>query len=231
MRPLVLCSASIVLLSGCLRREGRNENCQWPHERARLLNLQYPADQRHLRDDAQFAEELAVRYGDSLRRLVTDAQQKRNECMEVLFAQIAARHRVNTDEIIHAASGRDTVLDFTLVSLPMAIFFALFSYHLCGAFRSIDSKAAVTLVIFIASFLASGCGVLIGEMWALAVETLRIGNGHLSFRTARITWSNERSYLFAIGLVIFWLIAVFQYWRRPIASPSRLHRSQLGLES
>jgi hypothetical protein len=186
-----------------------------------------------LSDDAQFAEELAIRQGDSLRRVdrATDAQQKRIECMEILFAEIAVSHGVNTDEVIHAASDRDTVLDFILVLLPMAIFFALSAYHLCdGMFRSIDSKASVTLVIFIASILASACAVLIGEMWALAVETLRIGNGHLSFRTARIPWSNERGYIFVIGLVIFWLIAVFRYWRRPVASLPGLSRSQLGLE-
>jgi hypothetical protein len=197
------------------------------------LNLRYPTDQRHLRDDAQFAEELAIRYSDRLRKAqgFVDAHEKRDEWMAQLLAQIAALHQVNTDEVIHAASERDTVLDFILVCLPMAIFLGLFAYHLCGGiFRSIDSKASMTLVIFIASVLASACGVLVGEMWALAVETLRIGNAHLSFRTARIPWSNERGYVFAVGLVIFWLIAVFQYWRRPVASPPRLRRSQLSLE-
>jgi hypothetical protein len=80
--------------------------------------------------------------------------------MARLFAQIAALHGVNTDEVIHAASERDTFLDFILVCLPLAIFFALFAYHLCaGIFRSIDSKASATRVIFIASLLAThpGC--------------------------------------------------------------------------
>ncbi len=55
---------SVVLLAclmaaGCMRRDGRNSDCRWPTEAAG----QSP-DARHLSADAEFAEDLAIRYAD-----------------------------------------------------------------------------------------------------------------------------------------------------------------------
>jgi hypothetical protein len=222
---------------GCLRRQDRNVDCEWPQESHHDLDLRNTVDQRHLRDDAQFAEELAIRYSDPLRQAegLTEARDKRNRCMENLFATIATLHGVTKDDVRHAASERDWRIDFAFVTLPMALAFALFSYHLCGrVFHAVDARSSAALLVLILSVLVSFCGVMVGEMWALAVEIIRIGNGHLSFRTARIPWSDGRRYLFGSGLLLFWLIAAFRYHtiantpRRP-TSAQRFDR-QLGLE-
>jgi len=55
--------ATLVLLlcaTGCVRRDGRNSDCRWPREPAN-----HPADARHLSADAEFAEDLAIRYADT----------------------------------------------------------------------------------------------------------------------------------------------------------------------
>jgi hypothetical protein len=235
LKPVLFCIALLGLLSGCLRREGLKAHCQWPHEPERNLDLHSTADQRHLRDDAQFAEELAIRYSDPLRQTegMTVARNKRIECMTVLFDQIAALHGATADEVSQSAFHRDANADFAFVFFPMAAFFILFAYRLCGRmFQRIDSRSSATVITFIISILVSACGVLVGEMWALGVETFRVGNGHLSFRTARIPWLHERAYLFAIGMMLFWFVAVVQYYRTylVIKQGSNTRRSLLGLE-
>jgi hypothetical protein len=178
-----------------------------------------------------------MRYSDPLRQEegLTEAREKRMQCMETLFATIAMLHSVTKDDVRHAASDRDWRIDLALVILPMVLAFALFSYHLCGrVFNAVDARSTATIAVCILSVLVSFCGVLVGEMWAGAVEIFRIGNAHLGFRTARIPWSKEREYLFTGGLLLFWLIAAFRYYNivntpKEPASAQRLDR-QLGLE-
>jgi hypothetical protein len=222
---------------GCLRRQGRNLNCDWPQESHHGLDLRNTVDLRHLCDDAQFAEELAIRYSDPLRKAegLTEAREKRMQCMETLFATIATLHSVTKDDVRHAASERDWRIDFALVILPMVLAFALFAHHLCGrVFDAVDARSTATITVLILSVLVSFCGVMVGEMWAGAVEIIRIGNAHMAFRTARIPWSKEREYLFAGGLLLFWLTAALRYHtiantRRRPSSAQRFDR-QLGLE-
>ena len=47
--------------SGCLRRDGRNSECRWPGE----ASSNSPVIARHLSADAEFAEDLAIRYADT----------------------------------------------------------------------------------------------------------------------------------------------------------------------
>jgi hypothetical protein len=212
-------------------------NCDWPQESHHDLDPRNTVDLRHLRDDAQFAEELAIRYSDPLRREegLTEAREKRMQCMETLFATIAMLHSVTKDDVRHAASERDWRVDLALVDLPMALAFALFVYHLCGrVLNAVDGRSTATIAALILSVLVSFCGVLVGEMWAGTVEIIRIGNAHVSFRSARIPWSSEREYLFTSGLLLFWVIAAFRYHNtantpKGPSSAQRFDR-QLGLQ-
>jgi hypothetical protein len=45
---------------GCVRRDGRNSDCKWPCE----IPV-HSADARHLSADAEFGEDLAIRYADT----------------------------------------------------------------------------------------------------------------------------------------------------------------------
>jgi hypothetical protein len=45
---------------GCVRHDGRNPDCSWPPE-----NANPTATARHLSEDAEFAEDLAIRYADT----------------------------------------------------------------------------------------------------------------------------------------------------------------------
>jgi hypothetical protein len=165
----MLCVVLLALLSGCLRRQGRNDQCHWPDEEGRILNLHNAADQDHLRDDSQFAEELAVRYADRFRRKdgFAESRQRVAECRGALFANIAAIHNVDVQTVSQAALQRNRMADFVLVYLPMGILFVLFTYRQSGSIflrLRTDSIVSAVIVVLIKSILVSGCGVLIGEI-------------------------------------------------------------------
>jgi hypothetical protein len=56
---LVTVYVGVLGASGCLRRDGRNSDCRWPGE-----SSNHPVSARHLSTDAEFAEDLAIRYAD-----------------------------------------------------------------------------------------------------------------------------------------------------------------------
>ena len=62
MRMCQLSVTVLVVLAaiGCVRRDGRNSDCKWPGE-----SVAYSPDSRHLSADAEFAEDLAIRYADT----------------------------------------------------------------------------------------------------------------------------------------------------------------------
>ena len=46
------------------------------------------------------------------------------------------------------------------------------------------------------------------QVWAFAVETIRIGNGHMSYRAFRIPWRQHRIATFAIVVLAVWLMTL-----------------------
>src|SRR6266516_7968208 len=59
--PLVVITVVLLLgAGGCVRRDGRNSDCKWPAE-----TVHHAATARHLSADAEFAEDLAIRYADT----------------------------------------------------------------------------------------------------------------------------------------------------------------------
>src|SRR5262245_22418530 len=83
----------LLVLSGCVRREGRNSDCQWP---GTLEGSGRDVNQRNLRADLEFAEELAIRYMDAHHgpRNPEAAAQAKNRCMGTLLAQIGKEHGI-----------------------------------------------------------------------------------------------------------------------------------------
>jgi len=204
----------LVSVLGCFRRATINTNCEWPYHNQSRLDLRIGADQRRLRDEVQLAEELAVRYMDARRRSEGEdsGRSKFQPCMDALFARIATLNGVTRDDIELARTQRNYVADFAFVVLPMAVVFVLISNRLSRRiFSTIDRRLLASCVTVIVSVLVTACAVLVGEAWAGLVETVRIGNDHLSFRAARIPWSNQHQYLFVSGLLLFWLVAGLQH--------------------
>ena len=99
---LLLCA------TGCVRRDGRNSDCRWPVESGGG-----PAGARHLSADAEFAEDLAIRYADTHHGLRTPYYVSgeayaaaRDQCMGALFAEIAKEHHISL-ELVYGSLGRN----------------------------------------------------------------------------------------------------------------------------
>ena len=93
-----------VCFNGCAGRARLNAACKWPAETAIALNLRATDQYRHLRNDARTAEDLAVRYADSVKTFPKIGEHRRvtERCEARLFAGIARVHRVAPEEVEEA---------------------------------------------------------------------------------------------------------------------------------
>ena len=111
---------------GCVRRDGRNSDCRWPGEIPPQT-----ATASHLSADAEFAEDLAIRYADTQHGLRTPNyvsgevyDSERDRCMNSLFDQIAVQHRVPVEQV-SSALGRNRARIDAAVNLPFGLFYLL----------------------------------------------------------------------------------------------------------
>src|SRR5437762_1082941 len=90
-------------LAVALLYDGRNSDCTWPDEPdAKTLHANQPDYAQHLSGDAEFAEELAIRYMDAHHgprsgRLFESHQaagQAKNRCLGALFGEIGKSHHI-----------------------------------------------------------------------------------------------------------------------------------------
>ncbi|MGD1211534.1 MAG: hypothetical protein ABR973_09285 [Candidatus Acidiferrales bacterium] len=220
----------LVSLSGCARPDRYNSNCEWPGETSVSLDMSNPAQQRHLSEDAQLAEDLAIRYADSHKGIHSghfegeaEYARTREQCMTALFDTIGNTYGVTEGQVRDSLTHRRVDLDL-LVILSFAVFYCLAASNIARRvwqrFPPEEGWIAGTVATFITSGVVSAVGVGLGEVWSGIVETIRVGNGHLSYRADRIPWTHHRLGLFISGVVLFWIIAAFQY---------RRHRAQLLL--
>ena len=206
---LVVLAAGI----GCVRRNGRNSDCTWPGEAPRQT-----ATPAHLSADAEFAEDLAIRYADAHHGLRTPNyvsgevyDSERDRCMNFLFDRIAVQHGVPVERVSEAL-GRNRARIDAVVNLPFGLFYLLATW--LGA-RLIWRKyppaengwiPGAVIALFVALVMAGAC-VMLGELWSWFVETYRIGNGHMSYRAGRLWWGRHRFELFVSALGVFCLAA------------------------
>ena len=62
--------------------------------------------------------------------------------------------------------------------------------------------------------------IAIGQLWASAVEVIRIGNGHLSYRAFRIPWAQYRLATFTLVVIAVWAITWIQHQSARTRHPS-----------
>jgi len=210
-----LIATLVLLLSamGCVRRDGRNSDCRWPAETAK-----HPGDARHLSADAEFAEDLAIRYADTHHGLLTtyfvsgDAYvAARVRCMGSLFEQIAKEHGVPVAQVT-SSLGRNRGHIDVAVNLPFLLFYC---FAAAATARWIWRRyppaehgwiPGVIMALFLSVMFAAG-GSMLGEVWSWIAESNRVGNGHMSYRSRRLPWARHRTELFAAALVVFWIAA------------------------
>ena len=218
-RALTICLL-LICFSACSGEKQSDAVCAWPEASGKALDLQAQTDRQHLAHDAFVAEDLAIRYGDWHRRhpsRTTDELSKhggaRYQCMDALVGQIADAHGVTPKQVRAALLIRPISLDAS-VFVSFAAFYALaVNFLLRRVVRqfSDDGWPTVAVVMIVLSLLTSLVGLGLGEIWAIAAETIRIGSGHLSNRVGRVPWVQNRDYIFAVGVLLFWAIALLRY--------------------
>lgn len=230
----------LACLYACSRHTSTNSDCTWPTENSRKqLNLNKSSDRQHLSDDAEFAEDLAIRYADVARGLhtknfegIAEYNQARNTCMASLFRMVGGVHGVSEEDVQRSLGHRR-------VSFDLAVFFSfallygwgasLLSRWLCGIYGSSEAKLLVIIMTVLVSLLAGIAGVMLGELWSWIWETYRIGNQHMSYRATRIPWTHHRGGVFLVGTGVFLLIAGLH--RRWLTTKPPFLHSQLALQS
>ena len=203
---LVLISVSVVTILVCLvpfmgrTRPGDhpiNSNCTWIEDNSGPLNL---------RDDAVTAEDVAIRWADKYFGQLPEYEARRNECMETLFAGVAKQHGVDVALVREYRLKRDVVAD-SVVFLSFGVLYALVAYVLAGLVRQRFStgEPGFWVMTFTLAIGVSLVGVMIGELWSIVVEGVRLNSGHLSYRMSRIPFKQHWVVLFVCGIVIFGL--------------------------
>jgi hypothetical protein len=229
VRKVPFVALTLVLLlgtAGCVKRDGRNSDCKWPAE-----TVHHSPNARHLSADAEFAEDLAIRYADSHfgRRSPNPSEQygaERDRCMEALFERVAEEHAVPVEQVSDSL-GRNRVsidlaeiLSFATLYVFVAVVVARMSWR-----RYSPEDHGWTPGMIMALFLSmafAGAGLLLGDVWCDIAETYRIGNSHMSYRFERLLWARHRVEFFVGLLVVFWLAAT---------ANARNMRSQLSSEA
>jgi len=209
---LVIVMLSILGTGGCVRRDGSNSDCKWPGE-----TPNYPVSARHLSADAEFAEDLAIRYADAhfgLRSPNPSEQYgaERDRCKERLFDEIGKEHGVPVDQVSGSLGQNRAYIDIAEV-LPFALLYSLAAIVaarniLCRYAPDEDGWAPGIIMALFASLALAAGSTMLGEVWNWLVETHRIGNNHMSYRADRLFWPKDRFELFVAALLIFWAAAI-----------------------
>lgn len=211
-----------LIAPGCVRRDGRNSDCQWPPEAA----VHSPSP-RHLSADAEFAEDLAIRYADVHHGLRTpyfvsgeEYVAARDRCMQTLFEQIASNHQVPV-AMVSDALGRNRAHIDAAEDLPFVLLYCLGAATVARMVWKRYPPAdngwipGIVMALFLSVAFALG-GTMLGEVWSWFLESHRIGNHHMSHRVDRLWLVRHRTVVFAGGVIVFWLAAA-QSARRKVS--------------
>jgi hypothetical protein len=186
-----------------------SSTCTWVEDSSRPLNLENRADRGHLRDDAVIAEDVAIRWADTHFHLLPEWSARQNECMEALFDGVAKQHGVDVTVVRQYSVKRDVVLDSSVV-LSLGALYAVVAFIFAGRIRSRFPTGEPGYWVMAPTMAIGIClaGVMIGILWSIVIDEVRLGSGHLSYRMDRILFRQHWAMLFVCGVAIFLVISL-----------------------
>lgn len=222
-RALALASGVAFLTVGCSVPAGMNHDCEWPREQPVPLDLSDDDHTEHLLQDVKVAEELAVRYEDTrlARRLARDGQPRtRDECDAKLFKEVAALHAVDVEDLLNGRNRLNSRRPEVVVYLPLVLLYTCVSFvaarRLTTRFGWADEKVPALTAGALVSIGLAVALVWSGHLWGGAVEMVRMGNSHLTYRAHRLGWRELSPVVFVFGVAVFWIeMTVSWRLRRP----------------
>jgi hypothetical protein len=202
--------------------------CEWSPETVRSLDLSDRAQQRHLYEDVQLAEELAIRYADGVHKErfgfeghggLIENGRLRDRCMAALMSTIAATHELPLERVSQArARGyRDPRWDLGV----LLSFGCLYVFIAWAIVRTISRRFPVedgwpaVVAPLLAAFPVGIAAFQVFALWGAGLEAIRLGNGHMSsYRAAKSPWPEHGAALSIAGATVFLMIAGLHYWRQ-----------------
>jgi hypothetical protein len=164
-----------------------------------------------LAEDIKRAEDIAIRHVDakSLGAGTVRRREAHEQCEARLFVAIADSRNISIDAVREARQQLDQRGFDWLVNLPMALITIAMAFLTTRIVRHRFPDDRLPRVVAIV-LLSIGLGILViglGQLWAFAVEAVRIGNDHLGHRGLRIPWRKHRTTTFALVLISVWTMA------------------------
>jgi hypothetical protein len=207
------------LLVGC--SNGLNSDCEWPQEAASVLRIHNTPDAEHLRRDVELAEELSIRFGDERWPPGPARQRGRDEqCLAPLFQHIANSHSLSLQDV---RSARERIGDRGLnlgVNVPVGLVVGLIAAFLLRRidvrFSVMDEPLAVAGATFVSALFIGGLTAAIGRVWEASYETIRVGNGHLSYRGLRLPWTQHAIEFAVVATAMFVIVSIAYFLSRRI---------------
>lgn len=213
---------TLIALCGCVRRQGRNSDCQWPRNPEPKTS---GANRRNLKADLEFAEELADRYMGAHYgpRDPEAAARAKNRCFGMLLGEIGKEHGITAQEAFRSFGQRSTAVDLA-TNLPFLLFCALAAdfliRRLLSRYPPHEGWMTTIATIVLASVAFGAAGLILGQQWSAFAESIRIGTAHLGNRALRLPLNRYSTEAFLFATALFLGIAVVRCFRKrnaPIA--------------
>jgi hypothetical protein len=167
----------------------------------------------HLKEDVRLAQELAIRYADSVAgRMPSDTHRQAHEaCTNRSFQEIMRRHQVSRAQIAAAIGARELWIDVVLVIAPMLVLFGVASriimQHIFAGFDPEDWVIALAIVLLLTPIVAFA-GVGVAQIWAVLVEEYRLRSNHISYRAAYLPLYVYKEVAWTVAGALFLATAV-----------------------
>lgn len=208
----LIISVVIVGPAGCMPQERINRSCEWRNDTVLTAPPRSAGRWDHLKEDARVAQDLGIRYGDSVGgRIWNDANRRaRESCTNASLQQIMRQHGVSRAEIVAVTGARELWLDLLLVIAPMLVLFVAASRvvvrQVTADYDPEDRWVVVIILVFLTPIVAF-IGVGLAQIWAVVIEEYRLRSDHISYRAAYLPLYVYKEVAWAIAGALFFGVA------------------------
>jgi hypothetical protein len=169
--------------------------------------------------DVELAEELSIRFGDERWSPGPARQRGRDEqCLAPLFQHIANLHSLPMQNLLSARErighrGMNLAVNVP-VGLVVALLAAFLAQWIDRRFPVSEEPLAVVGATIVSAPLIGGVTLGFGRVWEAVFETIRLGNGHLSYRGLRLPWTQHGIEFAAIATAVFVVVSICYFFSR-----------------
>ncbi|MEP6618576.1 MAG: hypothetical protein ABJE47_04660 [bacterium] len=208
----------LVSASACIDATRVNDTCTWSDPVAGALDRRRSRDRDHLRQDAQIAWELSVRYSDTrYRHAPALARPLRRECRQAVEDTIRARHAVTAQDIRTATVSREWWIDVVAVFLPMLGLAVVGTDALMRRARgAFDGERRVRMLVatllLVAAIALAVAGVT--QYWAMIVESIRLRDEHVADRGTVLPSAVHAGLTMGVSFLVCLVPAMARFRRR-----------------